>query len=871
MIVMRDRGTETMQKIDGSRLYQGGFPFLSRGPASGRSAGRSLRTRLLRLLLPLVVLILLVSGYVGYQVSCQYIDIALDRNVRVQTRAVAHNVSAFLEKCRKDLLYIAQDAGSPAEMRKFLARKVAAGDSGLRELTYLSPDADGHTLLVVEGGEVFQVPAEKLTGVQPDPFGAFETGAGLAPGEVLLTPVCYSEYPSPSPSNASRRVAAHVLRLITPVDPDGDGRPGYMILGVDVRFVRNILSLYNSPRSPLWAYPRSDEVRFTYVFDPEGWMLFQSEDPDRENLPLSTYLPRAGMDGTLGRPELDVAFRPNAGNADYWQAVAAIRDDQAGLLHVHSERMGGTKTYAMAYAPVHFSPVPGGPRQVYWGLVFMDRSKLTLAAGFKHLDALFVITLAAIALMWIGIYFATRIVTRPIVRLSEMVGEFRSTGRMRRIDLRPAGYETSLLTGAINGMIDIISQQAEDLRLRERSLRGYTMKERANIDAEPAPEGPGLDIIPEIVGSGPKVARFKSDILKAAQADVDVLIIGETGTGKQLAAEAVHTHSTRAAKPIISINCGALDENLLLDTLFGHVKGAFTDSRADRKGAFVEAHGGTLFLDEIQAASPKVQQALLRAIAERKVKPLGSDKEIEVDVRLIAATNADLPALIREGRFREDLYFRLKVITVYSPPLREHPESIPALTRHYLRQVELMVGRRDLGVSRGAMEKLRGYHWPGNIRELVNAITRAAVMAESDVIQAADIRLEQEAAAEAEDGALAQAEEAVFVLDGLDDPAPAPADEAPRAARDPEPEPRPKAPERAPAQPREAVSRLNERQRRAYPEILRRGEISRQAYQDLVGGGLPARTAIYDLQDMVKKGLLVKTGRGPATRYLAGG
>jgi len=856
-----------MQKNDRPRLYQGGFPFLSRNTVSGRGGGRSLRTRLLRVLLPLVVLILLVSGYVGYRVSCQYIDIALDRNVRVQTRAVANQLSEFLDLCRKDLLYIAQDAGRPEALRDFLARKTATGSAGYRELAYLSPDDAGHALFVIEGGEVFEVPAERLGAVRPDPFAVFAEATGLAPGEVLLTQVMYGEYPSPVPSNASRRVSAHVVRLVTPVDPDGDGRPGYMVLGVDVRFLRDMLSLYNSPRSPLWAYPRSDEVRFTYVFDPEGWMLFQSEDVERDAPPLSTYLPRAGMDGTLGRPGLDVAFRPATANADYWLAVNAVREGQAGLLHVGGGRSSGSKVYSLAYAPVYFTPAPGRERQVHWGLIFMDRSKLTLAAGFKHLDALFVITLAAIALMWVGIFFTTRIVTRPIVRLSEMVAEFRSTGRMRKIDLGPAGYETALLAGAINGMIDIVSQQAEELRLRERSLRGYTMKERADIESETA-SGPELDIIPEIVGCGPKIAQFKSDILKAAQADVDVLIIGETGTGKQLAAEAVHVHGARAGKPIISINCGALDENLLLDTLFGHVKGAFTDSRADRKGAFVEAHGGTLFLDEIQAASPKVQQALLRAIAERKVKPLGSDKETEVDVRLIAATNADLPALIREGRFREDLYFRLKVITVYTPSLREHPESIPALTLHYLRQVEQMVGRRGLGLSRGAMEKLRGYHWPGNIRELVNAITRAAVMAETEVIQAGDIRLEQELVPDAEESALAGADEAVFVFDGLDEPEPGAGPGQPEPPAPGAQDPGAPGPQRGPAPARDAASRLNERQRRAYPEILRRGEISRQGYQDLVGGDLPSRTAIYDLQDMVKKGLLLKTGRGPATRYL---
>ena len=165
--------------------------------------------------------------------------------------------------------------------------------------------------------------------------------------------------------------------------------------------------------------------------------------------------------------------------------------------------------------------------------------------------------------------------------------------------------------------------------------------------------------------------------------DVDVLIIGETGTGKQLAADAIHHLSPRKRKPFTSINCGELDENLLLDTLFGHVKGAFTEARGDRKGAFLEADGGTLFLDEIQTASMSVQQSLLRAIAMPKIKPLGSDREIDVDVRLIAATNIDLSTLIEQNRFRSDLYFRLKVISIHTPPLREHRENLPLLAGYF--------------------------------------------------------------------------------------------------------------------------------------------------------------------------------------------
>ena len=222
-----------------------------------------------------------------------------------------------------------------------------------------------------------------------------------------------------------------------------------------------------------------------------------------------------------------------------------------------------------------------------------------------------------------------------------------------------------------------------------------------------------------------------------------MLVLGETGTGKELTAEAIHRLSRRVAgRPFVAINCGALDENLLLDTLFGHTRGAFTEARTDRKGAFLEADGGTLFLDEIQAASPRVQQALLRVLAARRIVPLGSDREFAVDVRIVAASNVDLKALIEAQRFREDLYFRLKVITIETPPLRSHKEDIALMARHFLHEAARARGIQGLTLSRGALEKLRCYDWPGNVRELKHCMLRAAVMAETNVIQAEDVYLE---------------------------------------------------------------------------------------------------------------------------------
>ena len=214
-----------------------------------------------------------------------------------------------------------------------------------------------------------------------------------------------------------------------------------------------------------------------------------------------------------------------------------------------------------------------------------------------------------------------------------------------------------------------------------------------------------------------------------------------------------------------------------------------------------------------------------------------------MDVRILAATNVDIPTLIENRTFREDLYYRLKVVSIATPALREHRENIPLLSVYYLQQAEVLAGRENLDLSKGALAKLVSYDWPGNIRELVNCITRAAVMAETNVIQPEEIRLENELYTWAAD---------------LSQPTAA----APRVESDPAPRERP-VPDRAP----DSESGLNARQQESVAVIRKRGTVTRKEYEDLVGGSLPTRTAIYDLQDFVKRGLLVKQGKGPSTRY----
>jgi len=221
-----------------------------------------------------------------------------------------------------------------------------------------------------------------------------------------------------------------------------------------------------------------------------------------------------------------------------------------------------------------------------------------------------------------------------------------------------------------------------------------------------------------------------------------VLVTGESGTGKEMVARAIHHHSPRVNHPFVSINCGALPDDLLESELFGHMKGSFTGAVATRKGLFEEADGGTIFLDEIGDTSPAMKIKLLRALQERVIRRVGGTEEIAVDVRVIAATNRDLELLVREKRFREDLFYRINVIPLRLPPLRERRDDIPHLARHFFERYRLEMAKRINSISDEAMAALSRYDWPGNIRELQNVIERAVALEGSDAIRPESLPLE---------------------------------------------------------------------------------------------------------------------------------
>ncbi len=243
----------------------------------------------------------------------------------------------------------------------------------------------------------------------------------------------------------------------------------------------------------------------------------------------------------------------------------------------------------------------------------------------------------------------------------------------------------------------------------------------------------------DIVGTSGPIVELRSVLERIAGTETTVLITGETGTGKEVAARALHQHGKRRTGPFVAINCTALPEALLESELFGHVRGAFTDARSSRAGLFVDAHNGTLFLDEIGDMPLGVQAKLLRAIEERRVRPVGGDVEIPFDARIIAATNRDLEQAVQDGAFREDLFYRLNVVNVALPALRSRGGDILLLAQHFLAQFASQAKPGVVGISKNAAEKLLVYTWPGNVRELRNAIQAAVALTRFDHIGAEDL------------------------------------------------------------------------------------------------------------------------------------
>jgi DNA-binding NtrC family response regulator len=286
------------------------------------------------------------------------------------------------------------------------------------------------------------------------------------------------------------------------------------------------------------------------------------------------------------------------------------------------------------------------------------------------------------------------------------------------------------------GAYDFISKPYDISTLRETLGRALGRRRLVRRRSQPTEviaggdEPGGL----ALVGHSPAIIDVMKTLARVAASQATVLVLGETGTGKELVARTIHRYSERANNRFVTVNCSALAEGLLESELFGHVKGAFTGAATSRPGLFREADKGTLFLDEIGDISPGLQARLLRALQEHEIVPVGSESPVKVDVRVLAATHRDLPELVRQGRFREDLYYRLDVVTLTLPPLRDRRQDIPLLVDHFLRTLSSRHARGPVAIDPEAQRRLLGYDWPGNIRELQNVLERAVLLAEQGVI-----------------------------------------------------------------------------------------------------------------------------------------
>jgi transcriptional regulator with GAF, ATPase, and Fis domain len=309
------------------------------------------------------------------------------------------------------------------------------------------------------------------------------------------------------------------------------------------------------------------------------------------------------------------------------------------------------------------------------------------------------------------------------------------------------GHRTiETLNRELQTKVDKISEQQRRILALQQQLT--TQARFAGATAEPKPpEEPVEPLAGGIVGGGPALRQVLGLTRKAAASPSAVLIRGESGTGKGLLAKAIHDNSPRATRPFVKVHCAALAPGVLESELFGHVKGAFTGAVRDKVGRFELAHGGTVFLDEIGDIGLEIQTKLLRVLQEKTFERVGSSESVQVDVRLVAATHQNLERLIQQGKFREDLFYRLNVITLTMPPLRDRPEDVPELVSHFLKACSIRSGRAVEQIDDDALLVLRAYHWPGNVRELENAIERAVVISDGPVLTADDLPAEVRQAA----------------------------------------------------------------------------------------------------------------------------
>lgn len=826
----------------GRQVSEGGIMRFQFRPPTGNSYDtallflkRSIAARLLAVGLPGVALLLLcllafVSRNTGTAVTA-----ALERNAQLRAGSVALILEQIFTETRNQLLILAAGPVSRQTMDDRLRFRAKAGGVHYREVAFMARNSENSFLLISHDGEIQSVPLDMARQAIGSPFNMGEirhTANHVHMGQPLE--VIYPPLPFKGAMQSPR---LQVLRFSTPIFDDHDQYQGLLILSLDLSVLRDAISVFSSSESSFWQNSHISHMRSVF-FDAQGWMIFQSEKNRQSGVPLGLGEIRKGFGGDFGRPGFSTAFRPYARHLRWWTMVAAVQKGESGRINISSRDEGWSDAafsdVHASYAPIFFSSAPGAGRDVIGGIAVLD-SMPPDANGLSIFQTLAVG--GGICLLFVGLLLwrVGHGVDRQLARFADGVDAAVETSAVAMPELPNASRNLRKARNSVNLLLKRL-RRAEDEHNSWHDQQ-LTLWEREPCDHMPEP----VDAPFGLVGTSPAMKDLHEQIARAAPSDADILVIGETGTGKELVSRAIHAASPRRNGPFITINCGALDENLLMDTLFGHVKGAFTEARQPRKGAFLAAEGGTLMLDEVGNASPKVQQALLRALSTRAMRPLGSDEEVPFNTRIIAATNALLP---QDENFREDLFYRLAVITIQTPPLRDRREDLPALAASFLAQEAAARNVPVPAISRGALSLLMESGWPGNVRQLRNCLIRALAFCENGIIQAENIQLE--------------------ILPLQNDDAPAAGSGGPATP----PSETPPAQQPRDAEDADAGGDLPPRIAAVLPRMAAAGRVSRQDYQTLAGENISMRTAQYDLQLLQKLGLVEKQGRGPAQRYV---
>lgn len=707
--------------------------------------GKSIPKRILSRVWITVFALMLLASWAGYQVASRNLSQSLSALPKFKAISQADNMSASLTDTRDKFIQIRENIHSftPDELRENMNFAFREHDGLIQEIGVKLPDNKGF-ILFRDKDTFVELSHDIASTGSYAPFQQLLT-FNLSLNKVSLFPAVF--YTPQGFANGSTPSGEAVMRMALPIDDET-----VLILGINFRAWSEQLipqSLHKEFEEQT-NIVESKTLQLAYFFDNAGWILSErSNQPDGEWHP---NIARRGFGGDFGRQGYDAAFRPWAQHERYWRMVTDAREGRIGVIQESASDYSQDFKHNygfLCYAPIFFAPNDNITPSPIGGIAFFESAPNIFASSLKTLGPYAALLMAGLLFFIMALLRFTRKIARPFTASAHELQTMLEQRDLHYLHRDTASAEHGTLVSSINTLITFTKGQSEQLDLMTATMQQTHAPLPIDIDRSISSAILAGEF--GLVGSSKEIAHVRENIHKAAQAGTDVLIWGETGTGKELVASAIHKASSRKNGPYISINCGALDENLLMDTLFGHVAGAFSDAMEDRKGAFLAANGGTLHLDELGNASPKVQQSLLRALSVRQIRPLGSDKEIPFDTRVIAATNADLLKSANEGTFRQDLYYRLAIIQIHIPPLRERKEDIPELAAFYIIESCKRLKKHTTYLSRGALKALTSHSWPGNVREFSNCLTRAVAYTEGDLILPEHIAFE---ASTYEDGGL---------------------------------------------------------------------------------------------------------------------